>query len=221
MPNYSKALKYGKKQYKRGRRAAYSRYKNDQIVKDVMYLKKLVNIEVKHFDTIQNNISLSTVPIIVSLNEIAQGLTDTNRVGNSIKIQSIQVFGKITQSSAATDTTFRIMVGSSNIAEANPTATDILDNTGNNMIVVSPYLLNRTATFNVKLDKSKVLCSNGTTERYFKYFLPVTNHHVKFDGSGAGVASVTGGNLWSMVFCDETTNLPKLNCFYRIRYTDN
>ena len=73
-------------------------------------IRKLINIETKFLDTIQTSTSINQTGIMICISEIAQGLTSTTRVGDSLRSQGIVIRGRCNVNPSAGNTLMRVLV---------------------------------------------------------------------------------------------------------------
>ena len=104
-------------------------------------IRKLINIEEKILETTGSSLIFDTTGIIQPISRIAQGLDYTNRVGDSIKMQHIEVRGRIFKHATATSSVMRIMlVRDLDGAGTIPTTGDILQTVGSSTAPLTPPL---------------------------------------------------------------------------------
>ena len=102
--------------------------------------KKLLNVEYKFIDKFANNAAVVNTPTLISLPLITQGVTDVQRVGNSIRLTRYTLNYILKISTAATNSMVRIMV----VWDSQPNSADLpasllLEQTASTTNIVSPY----------------------------------------------------------------------------------
>lgn len=206
-------------------KAEVSRFAGDaydlgrRALKGVQYLKQLINIETKYSDN-TNSLACSSSGSATQITAIAQGLTGTDRIGVSIKLQSISFHYTITKHASATNTLYRVILARDNdLTTVNPTIAKILATTTSGYAHLSPYnwLSVQGQRFGVLYDSSGVLDSNTITTNQ----VVETRHngHIKYSGPAA--ADAAEGNVFLFLISNEATNTPTLTFVCRTLFTDD
>lgn len=185
----------------------------------VKYLKKLVNVERKKYDTevVATSVNNSTGSV-TALTTIAQGDNDGERGGLSIKPQSLLIRGTLLCSASASGTMVRIMVVRDNeqVADTDPSINNILD--GNITVTALAPLNNLTVgRYTMLYDKLMVL----DPQRPFKSFeiFKELSGHIRYNGTAS--SDIQKHGMYVCVISNEATNYPTLNFAARLSYTDN
>lgn len=186
-------------------------------------IRRLINIETKFLDFAQTSTAISQTGGMICISEISQGLTSANRVGDSIRIQSIELRGRFNVNPSAGNSLARVMVvrdldgfGTS------PTTTDVLEVAGTVSAPSSPVKFNKRQRFSVLYDETFAL--SGTTQGTAT--IPFSFHtahqgHILYLGTTAAPASDGKGSIYVVSVSDETTNSPSLAFYSRILFTDD
>jgi hypothetical protein len=189
-------------------------------------LRKLINIEEKYLDTAgvltPDQAGTSSV---VSLTQMAQGVTLNTRVGNSIRVQRFSILGRAAINSATTSFSmvriilFRDMEGQGSA----PTMQDVLEAVGTNAAPRQPYdYLNR-KRFSILGDWYYALTLNAGGQgsvREFQLDVPLVKHTL-YRGTTAAAASDGEGTIYIGCVSDEATNTPSVSFTSRITFTDD
>jgi len=186
-------------------------------------IRKFINIEEKYLDTAVS-LNPDQSGSLTAITQMAQGTTVNTRVGNSIRVQHLQVLGRATVSSSVTTFSvlriilFRDMEGQGTA----PTAADVLESVGSSAAPRQPYdWLNR-KRFAILADWFMPLTalSGGSSIREFSFSQELSKH-VLYRGTTAAAASDGEGTIYVMAVSDEATNTPNVSATCRITYTDD
>jgi len=181
-------------------------------------IRKLINIETKYFDVIANSTS-TQAGNLNCLSLLAQGLDQTDRVGDSIKLQRI-AFRGVVYAGATVPVTCRIIVCRDLENQGALVAgSDLLASAGVNS-GVSPYnWINIQKRFSILFDETVSMdVSNQTAVVGFD---AMHGGHVRFRGTTVALASQAEGSLWCGVFTDAAATTPTVRWVSRITYTDD
>lgn len=186
-------------------------------------IRRLINIEEKYLDF---NLTQSpdTAGTVSCITQVAQGVTMNTRVGNSIRVQRLSVLGRATVSTAVTTFSlvrvivFRDMEGQGTA----PTMGDVLELVSNTAAPRSPIdWLNRkrfSILYSELIPLTVVTGGNGIA--VFKYEVALGKHTL-YRGTTAAAASDGEGSIYVGCISDEATNVPSVNSYTRIEYTDD
>lgn len=173
-------------------------------------------------ETTGSTLTFDTTGIIQPISRIAQGLDYiNNRIGDSIKMQHIEVRGRIFKNASATSSVMRVLLirdldGYGTI----PTTGDVLQTVGSSTAPLSPLdFLNR-KRFAVLYDELLTLNSTGDSSAVFEVSMPHQGH-VLYLGTTAAAASDGKGSLYLVFVSDEATNTPNVSFVSRIVFTDD
>jgi len=185
-------------------------------------IRKLINIEEK----IQAG-TVSSTPDrtgnVYPLTQMAQGIDyANNRVGDSIKLQTIQFRAKVLLNGSATGTACRVLVVRDlfNIGGGDPTTAQILQDVASTFAPLSPMNWLLRDRFSVLCDETFDLSSGGNQCATF-YWNVAHEGHVKYVGTTAAAASNGPGSLYLVAISDEATNTPALSVDFRVTFTDD
>ena len=184
--------------------------------------KKLLNVEYKFIDKFANNAAVVNTPTLISLPLITQGVTDVQRVGNSIRLTRYTLNYILKISTAATNSMVRIMV----VWDSQPNSADLpasllLEQTASTTNIVSPYKIDSKRRIFVLYDKVHVLTPNGANKGVARHINIPMDRHIRYDGNSGTVGDLASGNLILVHMGDEGVNFPSLTHFSRIRFIDN
>lgn len=194
------------------------KYDSRKLIKDVKMLKGLINTEFKFNDRLVSNNILDTGEFIL-MNGIAQGTNDNERIGNTMRIKSVEYRIIVQHNIGATDQTyFRcILFVDLESDGADPTLAEVLQNT--TVPIVSPRNLNNRNKYLILKDQVLKLNDdnpNGYIEVYKKLNLKTT-----YDAAGATIAAIANHPIYLLVLSNHPSNGPTMNSYSRIRYVDN
>ncbi len=188
-------------------------------LKGVVYLKNLINIETKYYDNV-GSVAVNSTGSVNQLTTIPQGLTSNDRVGNSIKLQSVTLSYTITKHASATTTLWRAILARDNdMTTVFPTISKILATTTAGYAHLSPYTYNaiQAQRFGVLSDISGVLDANTLTVN--QRISTKHNGHIKY--TGPATSDQAEGNLFLFVITNEPTNAPTITWINRVEFTDD
>lgn len=208
---FQKVYAKGKKIY--GNRKAI-KSSGQNIWKELMALKKLINVEKKFIDTGVIAVNPSNTGTNTILTNIAQGADYNQRNGNSIKLSStyLKLIFANNPTSAATFLRVMMFIDNDNIGSA-PAVTDVLEAAS----VVSP--LNHTNGKRFKILSDKTLCASLQGPDIVKYNqYKMLSNHVKYSNATTGSRE---GQLYILLISDQSVNTPSVSYFVRSRFIDN
>jgi hypothetical protein len=184
-------------------------------------IRKLINIEEKALDTVQGSQTFDTTGNVYSLSTVAQGLDYNTRVGDSIRMQNIEVRWRVYKNSAASQTIFRvIMFRDLDGYGTAPTTADVLQAVGAATAPTTPPdFLNR-KRFAIVRDEFHTLNNTGDSTVTGTWIVP-HNGHILYLGTTAAASSNGKGSLYLAVVSDEALNTPSVAFTSRIVYTDD
>lgn len=187
-------------------------------------IRKLINIETKFVDTVSGLGSVTQSGTVTCITQLAQGLTSTDRVGDSIKLQHIEVRGTVIINPLATNTTVRVIIFRDLDGYGTaPTCTDLLENVGGTVAPNSPYKFNKRQRFSILFDEMfqlQSILAQGTSSDAW-YFNTAHAGHVLYLGSTAAAASNGKGSVYVAAISEEATNTPQFDFYSRVLFTDD
>lgn len=201
---------------KRGRAITYGQI-GRKIYNDVKWLKSVVNVEKKYFDT-SGSAGYSSTGSTATLVNMSIGDGAVNRDGQSVKVVSSFLNGYAQINTSATRSIVRIML----VLDTQPNAaaaaiTDVLVSA----TPESPMLIGNASRFKVIRDFRITLSINGSEIVYFKKYTKC-GFHVKYNtGTSGTVADITTNNLFYIILSNEATNTPVVAWYHRTRFIDN
>lgn len=174
-----------------------------------------VNTEYKIFDTtVSSGGAIDYVGGLTTLNGISQGVSDSQRIGDSAKMQGHIIRGYITRNGA--DCIVRMMLIWDEQNQANVTS-DILETTSSVLSVLSPKNYDLRFRSKVLYDKAFTLTTNNPLIRVENVMSP--NLHTQFNQS---TNTIRTGALKLLLISNLTvSSLPTFTYFSRVSFTDN
>lgn len=232
MNTITRAKTRSRKTKSRGKPDAVGQYASDawslakRTASGLNEIRKLINIETKFLDTQQSSTTISTTGTVFPVSEIAQGLTSTTRVGDSIRLQHFELRGRCTISATANTSLLRLLVVRDLDGYGTaPTVTDILETaTPAVSAPLAPYRFNKRQRFSILFDELFGLVGSaaydGNSEEVFSF---MTSHqgHILYLGATAAAASDGKGSVYVVAVSDEGTNTPSIAFTSRILFTDD
>jgi len=161
---------------------------------------------------------MDTAGFILPLTQVAQGVDYINRLGDSIKLQRIDVRYRISQSSVATRTFTRVIIfrdldGYGTL----PTVSDVLESVD---VLSMPKYLNKDR-FSILHDEFSCLSNNGGSAEVADFSIPHEGH-VKYLGTTAAAASNGKGSVYMLIISNEAgANVPTFAHNDRVLFTDD
>lgn len=181
----------------------------------------LVNIEFKYKDTSLSQTAFDWSGSIATLNNPAQGQTDTTRIGDSIKVQSLKIRGTVNNASGANITSNCRLIVFWDEQEQISTAADLLENTASTVTPFSPKHYDKRFRSIVLFDQMVTMSSVSGSNSAFRNFeieLPI-GKHTQF--SAASTTINTGALKFLYISDLVTSNLPTITYYARVFYTDD
>ena len=184
-------------------------------LKIAMRLKDMVNTEYKFLDTNYSN-TMDYNGIVSTLNSISQGITDTGRTGDSVKIQNIMLRGNILAGTVPAQLRVILFWDAQNKVAS---VSDVLESTGTAYSVLSPKNYDKRFQTKVLWDKVfDVVPTADNAHRHFQLSLPI-NLHSQY---AAATSTINTGALKILLISNiVTTGLPTIVYYSRVSYTDN
>lgn len=179
-------------------------------------IRKLINIETK-FLNVASSQTVSNTGSIVPLSQIVQGVNYTERIGDSIKIQKIEFRCKVSMSTSASFTNFRLIIFRDLYQQgADPTITNVLGSAS----TLNPKNFLLRDRFSLLVDEMFVMSVSGDNACSLEYNIPHEGH-IKYIGTTAATASNGFGSIYMLVLSDEATNVPTIAYNSNIYFTDD
>lgn len=189
------------------------------LANNVMWLKRLVNVEIKKYDA---NVAAASVPstgTVYPLHEIAQGDTDQQRNGLSIKPLTILIKYTCLNNATAVTTNTRVLLVKDlqQVADTNPAVGDILDGS------VAPLYqapLNNASVGRFKILKDfNIILDNARSNRKDGKIFAKLFGHIRYNGVNA--TDIQKNGYYLVLVSDQPTNAPLFLFNERLSYADN
>lgn len=177
------------------------------------------NKEVKYNDTIIENDG-GNIHFNL-LNGISEGTDNTNRIGRTIYIKSIQYRLIQTYQGGAdqTDATRIIIMTDKNPEGKDPTEADLLQYTDSNRSIISPINLNNKYRFSILSDKTIQTEQNTPQVTYTQEFRR-TNITTTYNYTNETITSISENALYMVIIPQTKGGGPTRQSITRIRFTD-
>lgn len=178
-----------------------------------MYVKNLINVEKKHFDT-QTSYNPDWNGATATLNVPGAGTGDSQRIGDSILNKSIHVSGTI-HTAGANVTVRVILIFDKQNKIAN--LADLLEYTGTVYATMSPFNKDNSREFRVLSDR---IHESDAYHPLLHFSISKTglDNHTQFE---AGTTNINSGAYKIFYVSARTTNVPLLDVVSRFKYIDN
>lgn len=228
--NVRKAL-FGKKNRKRFSQAKKVYGKVSGLAKKVAFITSMMNVEKKHLDTdLASQTFGANDGFIQSITAPAHGDAANQRNGNSIKLASYQITGRITQQTSVQNAIKgKIWLISYDQTPDVPTISEFLDTDGaGNYSSLSLRNPDKMGDFKILASKSFYCPQRAVTgletDTTFKLFGKFNNMHQRFTGSAA--STITSNQLYLIFAIDDGTTAASTGAYIkglkaRINYIDN
>lgn len=212
---YKKNLERGKR-----RRNKYVSSPVKSLVKDVAYLKGLINTEFKYHDYASNNDLSATV--INAINFVNEGSSDQTHDGSTFRIKSIQLKGHVSLGgTAANPIAYRLALvldKDAACATTAPTYSDIFDSSGDSWNALRN--LDNRSRFTILKIWDGSLSPNGTEMHRFNFYKKC-NILSQIVGTASEANLRKNGLYVVMTSSTGTASLIYMNVVSRIRFVDN
>ncbi len=180
--------------------------------------RRLLNAEVKRFDTAVYGFQPGTGGQVVNLSLIGQGDDYDDRDGLSLRTLSLE--GRLSATAytaAATKDIVRfILVCDQENSGSPPAVADVLEAVS----TVSAFNHVNLERFVVLHDELIDLSTDHQTVQHRVLKMPLDTH-IRYSGTTALAASQRENNLYAVFVCDENTNKSTLSFYTRVSFVDN
>lgn len=182
-------------------------------------LAKYINTEIKKHDIQYSVAPSATTGSICLLNGISQGDLDSNRNGNSIKSQYLNIKGKINLNASAANTAVRIML----VLDKNPrmvsmSTAELLTPTTN----LGFRKIDNLRRFVVLKDFQMTLSNLELKEKYFEFYTKLKFRTIYELGDTAGtIVAIRNNAIYIVLISDEASLTPTVAFSSRYGYVDN
>lgn len=196
---------YRKKKYKS---------KSSQLYRDVKHLKQIINVEEKKV----NNSTISApgwLGEIIQLNTIAQGVTDTTRDGDSLKLQDLYFRLAVTNVRTAVARVIIFWDQQNKVALA-PAAVSLLDNIGTGDAPLSYKDYDK--RFETKILYDRVINIDPNNQQKIYQGKLRISKHTQFEN---GSTTINTGSLKVLFLGDASTGQTQFRWVSRLTFTDN
>ncbi len=187
----------------------------------VKSVKRLINVEVKNFDTQLTNTAVTDAIGITQLTNIPQGDTRSTRDGAQCKMIGLELNFAISMHASAFNTQFRlIVVLDKQTNQAVYLAADLLDDITPFDSIISPRNLDNMKRFAVLYDRTFAFHVGGTNSFIVRKYIK-KEVLLRYDASTSTIADLTQNSLSILTVATEPANDPGFTLHARIRYVDN
>lgn len=182
-----------------------------QLYRDVSYLKKVINVEIKHTDS-ELVITPGYNGALYTFNGLAQGDTDGTRDGDSLKVQDFAFKCLINNNRVGTARVIVLWDQGNEITGVS----DVLNNSGTAYAPLSLKDWDKRFESKIIFDKMIHLGPYNQT-KFFKKKLRI-GKHTQFE---AGTTTINSGALKMIFIGDSNVNMTSFRFISRLTYTDN
>lgn len=187
----------------------------------VKNLASVINTEKKAYDTTSTSFAVPLADVTVlpafCLTTIAQGTTESTRIGNSILIKSIQ--SRFSLEAVSPNRVRMIIVRDMQCNGVNPTLNLVLEDATNFDSPLNIINGNAEARFSVIADRVFTLYENKPiiSETYYSK----TQIHANYLGSTDAITDLGQNQIFVFVFREVADNAVAHTAYWRTRYIDN
>ncbi len=211
--------RYKRRNYRRKPRPITYQQIGTKVLKDVAYLRGLINVEYKTITT-GFTVDPNTTGAVVNLTAIAQGDDIANRQGNKIRAKYISVKGNVKINASATSTHLRMMiVRDNNGSTTQPAITDLYADANTfraNLNKLGDPQSN--SRFSILWDKF-VMLDAVNLEQVPVSWTSSLDHHIFYSGTAS--TDEGKGNLYLFISSSEATNDPSVTANAMVKFIDN
>jgi len=181
----------------------------------------LLNVERKAFDRNSVAAAMTSTPIIVPLTNIDAGTGGADRTGDQVKTLRVRIRATVKMHASASQTNVRLMLvhdRQTNGAAFSPG--DLLTKTAIGAGIISYTDPDSKYRFKVLADDVRPMSSSGMSMAKFEFQVK-SMIHLRYNGTGGGIADVVSSGLSLVHLCDEATNTPTITYQTRVVFVDN
>jgi len=226
-----KVKRYVRRQAKRAggflkkRYAPAGRIDVGRIAKDLAVVKNALNVESKYFDRLHTpSVFGGTTYVYPLTQDIAMGTTQSQRIGSSLKLNSIQIAGFVQRDSAFTGVNAPSLVRMMLVLDKEPIGA-ALDNgtitsfllSQNSVISLRNINYAQTGRFRVMMDRVYNIDGTKSNTVVLKAYKNL-ELRVKYNTTST---TVYNNNLYILLFTDGPVDSTIFNVTTRIKYVDN
>lgn len=185
-------------------------------------IRKLINVEEKVIQTDNASATFNTTGTVYSLSTVVQGTDYDERVGNSIKLQEIEVNARVFMNTTSGNTVYRVILFRDLDGYGTaPISADLLENgVASTTAPLAFKNFNKRKRFSILFDERGTLSPQGERGVYISIRMS-HDGHILYLGSTAAAGSNGKGSLYLLAISDETTNLPSIAFQSRVTFTDD
>lgn len=191
-------------------RVAQTAYKALKIANNV---RSMVNVEKKKSDNTYSSNNTWNGDMI-TLNNIAQGDSNNERIGDSMVVKSIKVHGIHVRSAADCAVRVILLLDKQNCVT---TLQDVLVLVGQQYSPFSGYNHDNDRRFRILSDKTYELNSNSP-QKVFKISATNLKTHTRYDN---GATTINSGAYKMIILSNKSSGGPLTTMFTRLEYIDN
>lgn len=184
-------------------------------------LKRLINVEVKSIDTIDNGFEVTTSADIRALTLVNTGVGNMNRVGDSLKGHANDLRYSMFIQSGAVRSLVRVIVFKDNASNGVlPLASALLEFDDN---IHSPINYTNTKRFIIKYDRTHVLTGiNSAKSNVYGRSLHQLTHIVRYESNSANQVDAKTGHMYVLFISDQpAVTAPTIRFINRFTFIDN
>lgn len=187
------------------------------LIKSVGLLKSLVNSEYKYIDSGTVNLTFNNTGTVSYLTDVAQGLGDEDRIGNTILLKDIYFRYEIAMNATASATTIRVILFCDKETDGvSPTVGQVLETVN----YLAPLNQDSSKRFVVLKDITMSMSIYNNRIKAGKFY-KILNIHTRYDGTGATVADARQNQFFLLTISNEVSAVPTINYNCRIKFYDS
>lgn len=208
----------GTRTHSKSYRKNYRGKKREPSKKEIVKLMKRNRPEIKWYDATQTAVTQSSSPTLLAIDGVPNGTTDNQKIGSDITAKSFYQKFTLQQGSMPVNCQVRVLVfwwrGTGACSLSN-----ILQNTGAGLGVLSPYNREYSTDFKVIFDKLYTLVAGQDAMQVDKIYKSLYRK-VQFTGTSG---QQTDNTLFYTFISDQTVtaSMPLVTAYTRFSYIDN
>ncbi len=185
----------------------------------VKYVKELVNAETKSITTTVSLQDCTFDGTITHLSAIAQGITLSNRIGQSVFTKSLFIRGCVSANATTANDLVRIIIfrDTQNTGTA-PVPADVIQVVGLVTAPLTPMRREAHGRFRILYSSLMAFSNTGSQAKLFKAYIPLKKH-IKY--TGAASTDEQKNQIYMLSLGSGNSNNPDLSFVSRLSFYDN
>lgn len=214
-PIWKRMMKVGRKMYSNIRGPL------GYAIRNINYMKNLINSEKKFIDTtVFNSVVITTgITSAIPMTLLANGTSDVTRNGNSVLANALEIKGTLVANATALTNVCRVVcfIDKQNAGGTAPVWLDV-----HSAAITRAFMnVQNTDRFVILRNQVFSVSTTGPAITHFEWHIPLNGLHIKYDGTAADQASAAENHIYCAAMSDDGTNGPTLAVLSRFSFYDN